>query len=253
MAEMANLLKVDNITVHYGRLAAIRNISFDVDEGEIVCIVGPNGAGKSTTLLSISGILTPTEGSITFGERNITGVNPENVARLGVSQVPEGRHVFTVLNVEENLRIGTRMRKDRAEIEKDFKMVLDMFPVLAERKRQPAGKLSGGEQQMLVIGRALLTRPRLMTIDEPSLGLGPKIVDRVYEVLTELRNRVGLTLLIVEQSSERALKAADRIHVLRSGQIQLSGKAKELLDGEKVKQAYFGFATGAKHEGEVAF
>ena len=247
------LLKVDNITVHYGRLAAVRNVSVDVNEGEIVCIVGPNGAGKSTTLLTISGILTPSEGTVTFGERNITGTNPENVARMGISQVPEGRHVFTSLSVEENLRIGTRMRRDRAEIEKDFKMVLEMFPVLGERKRQPAGKLSGGEQQMLVIGRALLTRPRLMTIDEPSLGLAPKIVDRVYEVLTDLRNRIVLTLLIVEQSSERALKAADRIHVLRSGQIQLSGNAAELRDGEKVKQAYFGFTEGVKHEGEVAF
>jgi branched-chain amino acid transport system ATP-binding protein len=247
------LLKVDNITVHYGRLAAIRNISFDVNEGEIVCIVGPNGAGKSTTLLTISGILSPTEGTVTYSERNITGMNPENVARLGISQVPEGRHVFTSLNVEENLRIGTRMRRDRSEVEKDYASVLEMFPVLAERKRQPAGKLSGGEQQMLVIGRALLTRPRLMTIDEPSLGLAPKIVDRVYEVLTDLRNRSGLTLLIVEQSSERALKAADRIHVLRSGQIQLSGRAADLRDGEKVKQAYFGFTAGVKHEGEVAF
>ncbi|MGD9538701.1 MAG: ABC transporter ATP-binding protein [Alphaproteobacteria bacterium] len=247
------LLNVDNITVHYGRLAAVRNVSVTVDEGEIVCIVGPNGAGKSTTLLSVSGILSPTEGTITFGERNITGANPENVARLGISQVPEGRHVFTSLNVEENLRIGTRIRKDRAEIEKDYKMVLEMFPVLAERRRQPAGKLSGGEQQMLVIGRALLTRPRLMTIDEPSLGLAPRIVDRVYEVLAELRERMGLTLLIVEQSSERALKAADRLYVLRSGQIQLVGDAKDLQDGEKVKQAYFGFTEGVKHEGEVAF
>ena len=247
------LLRVDNVTVHYGRLAAVRNVSVEVGEGEIVCIVGPNGAGKSTTLLTISGILSPTEGSVTFADRNITGMNPENVARLGISQVPEGRHVFTSLNVEENLRIGTRMRKDRAEIERDFQMVLEMFPVLGERKRQPAGKLSGGEQQMLVIGRALLTRPRLMTIDEPSLGLAPKIVDRVYEVLTDLRNRIGLTLLIVEQSSERALKAADRIHVLRSGQIQLSGLAADLRDGEKVKQAYFGFTEGVKHEGEVAF
>ena len=247
------LLNVDNITVHYGRLAAVRNVSVTVNEGEIVCIVGPNGAGKSTTLLSVSGILSPTEGAITFAERNITGANPENVARLGISQVPEGRHVFTSLNVEENLRIGTRIRKDKAEIEKDYKMVLEMFPVLAERRRQPAGKLSGGEQQMLVIGRALLTRPRLMTIDEPSLGLAPRIVDRVYEVLAELRERMGLTLLIVEQSSERALKAADRLYVLRSGQIQLVGDARDLQDGEKVKQAYFGFTEGVKHEGEVAF
>lgn len=247
------LLEVDNITVHYGRLAALRGVSVTVSEGEIVCIVGPNGAGKSTTLLTISGVLTPTEGTVTFDGRPIGGMNPEAVARAGISQVPEGRHVFTTLNVEENLRIGTRIRKDRSEIEKDYKRVLDLFPVLAERRRQPAGKLSGGEQQMLVIGRALLTKPRIMTIDEPSLGLAPNLVDRVYEVLLELRKNQGLTLLIVEQSSERALKAADRIYVLRSGQMQLEGNANELQDGVKVRQAYFGFEEGVKHEVEVEF
>lgn len=247
------LLNVDNITVHYGRLAALRGVSVMVAEGEIVCIVGPNGAGKSTTLLTISGVLHPTEGTVTFDGRAISGMNPEAVARAGISQVPEGRHVFTTLNVEENLRIGTRIRKDRSEIEKDYKRVLDLFPVLAERRRQPAGKLSGGEQQMLVIGRALLTKPRIMTIDEPSLGLAPNLVDRVYEVLLELRKRQGLTLLIVEQSSERALKAADRIYVLRSGQMQLEGNARELQDGVKVREAYFGFKEGVKHAAEVEF
>lgn len=247
------LLDVDNITVHYGRLAALRGVSVTVAEGEIVCIVGPNGAGKSTTLLTISGVLHPTEGAVTFDGRAISGMNPEAVARAGISQVPEGRHVFTTLNVEENLRIGTRMRKDRSEIEKDYRRVLDLFPVLAERRRQPAGKLSGGEQQMLVIGRALLTKPRIMTIDEPSLGLAPNLVDRVYEVLLELRDRQGLTLLIVEQSSERALKAADRIYVLRSGQMQLEGNARELQDGAKVREAYFGFKEGVKRAAEVEF
>jgi len=247
------LLSVENITVHYSRLPALRGVSVSVDEGEIVCIVGPNGAGKSTTLLSISGVLNPTEGLITFDGMKINGMSAEAVARAGISQVPEGRHVFTTLNVEENLRIGTSIRKDRGDIEKDFKRVLEIFPVLAERRRQAAGKLSGGEQQMLVIGRALLTSPRLMTIDEPSLGLAPNLVDRVYETLLELRNDRGLTLLIVEQSSERALKAADRIYVLRSGEIQLEGKAADLRDGEKVRQAYFGFVDGAAHEGEVAF
>lgn len=247
------LLEVNNITVHYGRLAALRGVSVSVAEGEIVCIVGPNGAGKSTTLLTISGVLSPTEGSVNFDGHSIAGMSPEAVARAGISQVPEGRHVFTTLNVEENLRIGTRIRKDRSEIERDYKRVLDLFPVLAERRRQPAGKLSGGEQQMLVIGRALLTKPRIMTIDEPSLGLAPNLVDRVYEVLTELRRSQGLTLLIVEQSSERALKAADRVYVLRSGQMQLEGDARELEDGVKVREAYFGFEEGAKHEGEVEF
>ncbi|MBT3928412.1 MAG: ABC transporter ATP-binding protein [Rhodospirillaceae bacterium] len=247
------LLNVENITVHYSRLPALRGISVSVDEGEIVCIVGPNGAGKSTTLLSISGVLNPTEGEITFHGKRINGMSPEAVARAGISQVPEGRHVFTSLSVEENLRIGTNMRKDRSDIEKDFKHVLEIFPVLAERRKQAAGKLSGGEQQMLVIGRALLTNPRMMTIDEPSLGLAPNLVDRVYETLLELRKDRGLTLLIVEQSSERALTAADRLYVLRSGEMQLEGNAADLRDGEKVRQAYFGFEEGTTHEGEVAF
>ena len=247
------LLNVENITVHYSRLPALRGISVSVDEGEIVCIVGPNGAGKSTTLLSISGVLNPTEGEITFHGKRINGMSSEAVARAGISQVPEGRHVFTSLSVEENLRIGTNMRKDRSDIEKDFKHVLEIFPVLAERRKQAAGKLSGGEQQMLVIGRALLTNPRMMTIDEPSLGLAPNLVDRVYETLLELRKDRGLTLLIVEQSSERALTAADRLYVLRSGEMQLEGNAADLRDGEKVRQAYFGFEEGTTHEGEVAF
>lgn len=247
------LLHIDDMTVHYGRLAAVRNVSLTVNEGEIVCVVGPNGAGKSTTLLTISGVLNPTSGDVVFAGDRINGVRPELVARRGISQVPEGRHVFTTLSVEENLRIGSQMRKDKAQVEKDIKFIQEMFPILAERRRQSAGKLSGGEQQMLVIGRALLTNPKIMTIDEPSLGLAPNIVDRVYEVLTKLRDERGMTLLIVEQSSERALKAADRLYVLRSGQIQLEGNAADLQDGEKVRQAYFGFAEGSTHEGEVDF
>ena len=250
---MSTLLSVEDIYVHYGRVPAVRGVSVDVREGEIVCIVGPNGAGKSTTLLTISGVLKPTTGTVNFDGKSIAGLKPETVARLGVSQVPEGRHVFTTLSVEENLRLGTRMRKDRKQIEQDFKRVLETFPVLAERRRGPAGKLSGGEQQMLVIGRALLTNPRIMTIDEPSLGLAPNLVDRVYEVLLDLRESRGLTLLIVEQSSERAIKAADRLYVLRSGEIQLEGTAAELADGEKVRHAYFGFAEGEEHKGEVEF
>lgn len=247
------LLGVDDITVHYGRLAALRRVSVSVDEGEIVCIVGPNGAGKSTTLLTISGVLQPTSGAITFDGKNISGITPEAVARLGISQVPEGRHVFNTLNVEENLRFGTHMRKDRAEIEKDYRRVLDLFPVLAERRRQAAGKLSGGEQQMLVIGRALLTNPRIMMIDEPSLGLAPNLVDRVYEALLGLRESRGLTLLIVEQSTERALTAADRLYVLRNGEVQLEGSARDLRGGEQIPKAYFGFAQGARDERKTAF
>lgn len=247
------LLQIEGLHVHYGRLAALRDVSLGVDEGEIVCIVGPNGAGKSTTLLTISGALTPTSGSVTLAGRAIHGQSPESIARLGISQVPEGRHVFTTLTVEENLRIGTYMRDDRGQIEKDYRRVLELFPILAERGNQAAGKLSGGEQQMLVIGRALLTKARIMTIDEPSLGLAPNLVDRVYDVLLELREREGLTLLIVEQSSERALKSADRLYVLRNGQVQIEGAAEDLRDGVKVHQAYFGFEDGGEKDGKVDF
>ncbi len=244
-------LEVKDLEVHYGRLAALRGVSLSVAEGEIACIVGPNGAGKSTTLLAISSVLHPTNGTISFDGTMINGKRPEAVAGLGVSQVPEGRHIFTTLTVEENLRVGAAIRKDKAQTQKDYRRVLDLFPVLAERRGQSAGKLSGGEQQMLAIGRALMTNPRFLTIDEPSLGLAPKIVDRVYEVLIDLRNSRGLTLLIVEQSTERALKAADKIYVLRSGQIRLEGMAKDLQDGEAVHGAYFGFAED--HSGKVDF
>ena len=220
------LLAVEDIHVHYGRVPAVRGVSIGVSEGEIVCVVGP-------------GVLRPSQGAITFDGESVIGLTPEAVARKGISQVPEGRHVFTTLSVEENLRLGTRMRRDRGEVEADFKRVLELFPVLAERRK--------------VIGRALLTNPRIMTIDEPSLGLAPNLVDRVYEVLLELRETRGLTLLIVEQSSERALKAADRIYVLRSGEIQLQGDAAELQDGERVRQAYFGFTEGVDHAGEATF
>ncbi len=240
------LLRIDDIHVHYGRLAALRGVSVEVAEGEIVCIVGPNGAGKSTLLLAISSVLNPTSGSVTFDGEKLNGATPEAVARKGISLVPEGRHVFGMLTVEENLRVGTGMRRDKDRVEADFEKVLDQFPILKERLKSPAGKLSGGEQQMLVIGRALLTRPKLMTVDEPSLGLAPKLVDQVYEILTELREKDGLTLLIVEQSTKRAVRAADRVYVLRGGRIELEGSAADLADGVAVEHAYFGFRDSAR-------
>ncbi len=242
------LLDVKDLHVHYGRLAALRGVSIAVEEGEIACIVGPNGAGKSTTLLGISAVLKPTQGSISFKGESLAGKSPEEVAEMGISQVPEGRHIFTALSVEENLQVGAAVRKDKDKIRQDFERVLETFPILAERRKQSAGKLSGGEQQMLAIGRSLMTNPRLMTIDEPSLGLAPKIVDRVYEVLVDLQRTRGLTLLIVEQSAERALKAADTIYVLRSGEIQLRGDAADLQDGHAVHKAYFGFTQSGKVE-----
>ena len=231
------MLEIKNLTVKYGQLTALRGIRLKVQKGEIACIVGPTGAGKSTTLLTISGVLSPFSGNVSLLNSNITNLSPEEVASQGVTQVPEGRHIFTSMTVEENLIIGAALRNDKNDIDN----VISTFPILGERRKQPAGKLSGGEQQMLAIGRALMTKPKIMTIDEPSLGLAPIIIDKVYEALLSLRETTGLTLLIVEQSSERALSSADTIYVLRNGQIQLSGKASDLKDGKAVSQAYFGF------------
>jgi branched-chain amino acid transport system ATP-binding protein len=233
------LLEVENIEVRYGRTTAVRNVSFSVKTGEFVCIVGPNGAGKSSTMMSIAGVQRPTAGSISLAGTSISGLGPEKIARLGISLVPEGRHVFSQLTVEENIRIGSDMRKDRAAIGEDFDRVLEYFPFLRDRLSSPAGKLSGGEQQQLVIGRALMTRPKLMLVDEPSLGLAPKIVDRVYEALQQLQSE-GNTLLVVEQSTHRALEVADRIYVMRNGQIVLEGRGAELSDKD-LEGAYFGF------------
>jgi len=235
------MLEVEDIHVNYGRVAALRGISLRVDESELVCILGPNGAGKSTTLAAIAGGVRPYRGAIRFNHASLTGKPPETISRLGVSLVPEGRHVFATLSVEENLRIGAYQRRDRARVESDLERALELFPRLRERLSQPAGRLSGGEQQMLVICRAMMTRPRLMMIDEPSLGLAPKIVDQVYEALLQRRHQEGVTLLINEQSSERVLEFADRIYVLRSGSVRLEGRAQDLRDGVAIMSAYFGF------------
>jgi branched-chain amino acid transport system ATP-binding protein len=247
------LLEVDDIHVNYGRLRALKGVSLSVAEGEVVCLIGPNGAGKSTTLSTVAGGVSPHRGSITLAGAPLVGVRPEQIARLGVSLVPEGRHVFGTLTVAENLRVATYMRQDRAAVAQDYDRVLALFPRLLERIGSPAGRLSGGEQQMLVIARALLTRPRLLLVDEPSLGLAPKIVDQVYEILLAARQSEGLTLLINEQSSHRILKHADRIYVIRSGHIQLHDTAANLRDGEAIKRAYFGFGEEAEQiEEDVA-
>jgi branched-chain amino acid transport system ATP-binding protein len=214
-------------------------VSFRVDKGEIVTLVGPNGAGKSTTMMAIAGALTPSQGAIKLNEQSIIGKSPENIARLGLSFVPEGRHVFAQLTVNENIRLGSDMRKDRENIEADFERVVSYFPFLRERLSTPGGKLSGGEQQQLVIARALMTQPKIILIDEPSLGLGPIIVDRVYEILRALRKE-GITLVVVEQSTHRALENADRVYVMRSGRIVLQGQSKDLTD-KQLERAYFGF------------
>ena len=240
------LLQIDDVHVHYGRLAAVRGVSMRVDPGEIVCVVGPNGAGKSTTLLATVGVLSATRGAISIGGLPIVGMAPEKVARLGISMVPEGRHIFGTLTVEENLRIGTYQRPDQRNVERELKRILDEFPVLAERRGTNAGLLSGGEQQQLAIGRALLTGAKILLVDEPSLGLAPMMIERVYDILTGLRDSRGITLLIVEESAERALDVADRIYVMRRGLVELAGTSTELEDGVRLQQAYFGFGDEAE-------
>ncbi|WP_131113495.1 ABC transporter ATP-binding protein [Lichenihabitans psoromatis] len=247
---MSALLEVDGLHVRYGDLAALRGISLRVNEGEVVCIIGPNGAGKSTALAAIAGGVAPSAGEIRFDGESVVGRRPEYIARRRVSLVPEGRHIFGTLTVEENLRIGGYMRGNRREALDDMERLLMIFPRLRERLTYPAGRLSGGEQQMLAVARAVMTRPRLLLVDEPSLGLAPLIVDQIYETLLDLRKRENLTLLINEQSSTRILKHADRIYVLRGGQVQLEGRAADLRDGEAIKHAYFGF--GASQTTETA-
>ncbi len=237
------LLEVANMSVRYGDLMALRDASITVDEGEVVCIIGPNGAGKSTTLAAIAGGVAPIAGDIRFDGNSILGRRPEQIARLGLSLVPEGRRIFGTLTVEENLQIGGYMLADRAAARSDMERLLDHFPRLRERLRYPASRLSGGEQQMLAVARAVMTRPRLLLVDEPSLGLAPMIIDQIYAILLDLRRRENLTLLINEQSSARILKFADRIYVLRSGTVQLQGRAADLQDGDAIRQAYFGFKS----------
>ncbi len=244
------VIQVNDIHVHYGRLAAVRGVSLTVDAGEIVCVVGPNGAGKTTTLLTIAGVLAPSQGAVRLKDQPIAGLPPEGVARMGLSMVPEGRHVFPSLTVEENLRIGTYARRDKPAVAQEFKRIMDEFPILAQRRKMPASKLSGGEQQQLVIGRALLTGAQILMVDEPSLGLAPMMVERVYDILRDLREKRGMTLLVVEESTERAVDVADRIYVLRRGLVELSGKSKDLADGDQLQQAYFGFGE-AGHAGEA--
>jgi branched-chain amino acid transport system ATP-binding protein len=235
------LLAVDNITVRYGRLTALRGITLKIAEGEVLFVTGPNGAGKSTLLNAIAGVVPPISGSITLDGAGVTGAPPEQIARRGFSLVPEGRNVFGGLTIEENLKVGTGMRPDRQKVTEDLETVYHEFPMLAERRHAAAGMLSGGQQQMLVIGRALMASPRLMAIDEPSLGLAPKIIDQVYEILVRLRAQRKLTLLIVEQSSARAMMTGGRMILMRGGRIVLEGEAGDMVKDERLKQAYFGF------------
>jgi len=239
------MLSVGNLHVSYGSIVALRGVSLQVGEGEIVAVIGPNGAGKSTLLLTIAGIVRAKQGSIEFAGGSVTGAAPERLVSSGLSLVPEGRHIFGSLTVAENIALGATTRSDRAAIAADTERVLDLFPVLRERLRQRAGKLSGGEQQMLAIARALLAKPRLLLLDEPSLGLAPLVVKQVYDSIEELR-RNGVTILIVEQSVGRALKVADRTYVLNSGAVTISGRSAELQGTAAFDTAYFGAMSGAR-------
>jgi branched-chain amino acid transport system ATP-binding protein len=233
------MLKVRDLHVNYGRLAALRGASFEVASGEIVCLVGANGAGKSTALNAIAGGVAPHRGSIALAGQELVGMRPEMIARLGITLVPEGRHVFSTLTVEENLHVGAR--RDRQSTAEDVRRVMDQFPALKARRQASAGSLSGGEQQMLVLARALMTRPRLVMIDEPSLGLAPKIVEQVYDILLSLRRESGLTLLINEQSLQRVMKAADRLYVIRAGEVCFEKARQTEVDRPAILDAYFGF------------
>lgn len=234
------MLIVRDLHVSYGRVAAVRGVSLKVEQGEIVCLAGPNGAGKSTTLLAITAAVTPAAGFIHYNGSNLVGRSMEDIARSGISLVPEGRHIFGTLTVKENLRLGSVTRRDRDQIEADQQRVFEQFPVLRERLRTSAGKLSGGEQQQLAIARALMARPRLILVDEPALGLAPQIVDRVYDLLLQLRHE-GMSLLIVEQSTERAMAVADHIYIMRNGEIKFDSRSGAFANREVIEEAYFGF------------
>ncbi len=236
---MAEMLKIDDINVYYGAIHALKGISLEVNEGEIVTLIGANGAGKSTTLRTISGLLKPKTGKILFQGKNIAGIAAQNIVKAGISQVPEGRRVFANMTVMENLDLGAFVRKDKDGVAKDLKMVFERFPRLLERKNQQAGTLSGGEQQMLAMGRALMSRPRLLLLDEPSMGLAPLLIREIFSIIEDI-NKAGTTILLVEQNAKMALSIANRAYVLETGRITLSGDAKELAASESVKKAYLG-------------
>lgn len=234
---MSNLLEIKNLQVRFGGITAVEDVSIDVPEGKIVTLIGANGAGKSTTLRSVSGIVKPQKGEILFGGENIVGLSPDKIVSKGVTLVPEGRRVFPNLTVLENLKIGAYLRKD--DLKPDIEYVYSLFPRLKERHWQLAGTLSGGEQQMLAVGRALMSRPKLIMMDEPSLGLAPLVVKDIFDIITTI-NKAGITVLLIEQNANMALKVADWAYVLETGNITKEGTGIELLNDESIKEAYLG-------------
>ena len=235
---MSTILKVEDINVYYGAIHAIKGVSFEVNQGEIVTLIGANGAGKSTVLNTVSGLLTSKTGSIVFDGQNLHGVAPHKVVARGLAQVPEGRRVFLQMSVEENLEMGAFTQKGSG-IQQDLEMVYELFPRLKERYKQMAGTLSGGEQQMLAMGRALMSRPKLLMLDEPSMGLAPILVEQIFEIIQNL-HKAGTTILLVEQNAQAALSVADRGYVLETGKIVTTGTGAELLSSPAIKKAYLG-------------
>src|SRR5262245_52303472 len=233
------MLRLEGVFAGYGPVDALRGLDLEVREGELVCLLGANGAGKSSTLRAISGLLRPRAGRILFGGAEIQGREPSDVLRAGIAHCPEGRHVFPYLTVRENLTMGAYVRHDAAAVAADLERVYAHFPILADRRRQAAGTLSGGEQQMLAIGRALMARPRLIMFDEPSLGLAPTVVETTFAIIGDIR-RQGTTILMVEQNAHLALQLADRGYVMETGCIVLQGSARDLLDNDQVRRAYLG-------------
>ena len=233
------MLKVENLVVSYGGIEALKGISLEVPEGKIVTLIGANGAGKSTLLRSIIGLVKPGQGKISYEEKDITGLNSQKIVQTGITLVPEGRRVFPNLTVLENLKIGAYLRNDKEGIEKDIRWIYDLFPRLEERSWQMAGTLSGGEQQMLAVGRALMCRPKVLMMDEPSLGLAPLVIKDIFKIIQEI-NKQGMTILLIEQNANMALKIADIAYVLETGSIVLKGSGSDLLNNDSVREAYLG-------------
>ena len=236
---MSELLKIQDLKVNYGGIEAVKGISLTVEQGQIVTLIGANGAGKSTTLRTISGLVKARSGSITFAGEDITGLDPTSIVKKGITMAPEGRRIFPDMTVKENLRMGAYLRRD--DLTADYELVYDLFPRLKEREWQMGGTLSGGEQQMLAVGRALMAKPKLMMMDEPSLGLAPIVVKGIFDIIRRI-NEQGVTILLIEQNANMALQAAHSAYVLETGRITMSGTGAELLANEKIKEAYLGKA-----------
>ena len=234
------MLELRAVKTYYGNIQALKNVDIRISESEIVALIGANGAGKTTTLMSICGIVPPASGKIIFQGRKIHRLDPEKIVALGISQAPEGRHIFPYLTVRENLEMGAFLRRDHKEVSRDMEMIFELFPILAERRQQEGATLSGGEQQMLAISRALMSRPRLLLLDEPSLGLAPLVIKKIFAVLEKINREQHTTIFLVEQNANLALKIADRGYVMENGVITMEDKAENLLASEQVRKAYLG-------------